>query len=694
MKTTNLRVIRVPRFAFRGRRTRNPEPGTRNFNYHFTAFLMCCALAAGGAGAADAPLAALTSVQRLERERLQAVHDARARFARERLTLTNYGVYEDFRAVIHVHAEDSRHTRGSRREVFAAALKTGVKVVLFTDHNGPKPSTWHGLRQGVLFLAGAEDGEGVIRFPEFDARRRPLPTNALRFLSHVERRLDTATDGFDGMEILNRHTDQRQDLVFKTYLMLAMKNDALGKQLVAGFKAFPDECFGASESRWPDILAKWDRETQRRRFPGIAANDAHQNQVFQGVTFDPYAVSFRNLTTHLLARELTEPAVREALREGRCYVAHDWLCDPTGFAFGAANNLGFFDMGDPVTMTGTTRLMAQTPLPAKLRVIHRGAVVHETNSARLNFKAGQPGPYRLEAWLDVAGEPRPWIYSNPVYLEQPSLAALLEANLPPGNLAPNVTALRDLTYTEGPEEDANKHRLDLYVPKDRRPAPVFLFIHGGAWKSGDRALYPSVANRFAREGVLVAVMSYRLAPKHPHPAQIEDVAAAFAWLWRHVGEHGGDTNRFFVGGHSAGGHLAALLALDERHLQRHQLSPRLIKGVLCLSGVYDVNDGSRESRVFGKDEAAKVSASPIHHVRAPAPPFLVTYCQWDYPTLPFQARTFHAALRRAGIASELLYVPGQGHITEMFALSRDDDMQARAVLKFIQGGVAPAAAKK
>src|ERR1041384_4509179 len=155
--------------------------------------------------------ATLTPLQRLEPEHLKAAHEARIRFARDRQTLTNLGAYEDFRAVIHIHAEDSDHTRGTRQEVLEAAKKTGVRVVLFTDHHGPLPETWHGLRDGVLFLAGSEDDDGLLRLPNFDANRKPPPDGDLRFLSIIEDHLDADTKGFAGMEICNRHTDAKLD---------------------------------------------------------------------------------------------------------------------------------------------------------------------------------------------------------------------------------------------------------------------------------------------------------------------------------------------------------------------------------------------------------------------------------------------------------------------------------------------------
>jgi len=138
---------------------------------------------------------------------------------------------------------------------------------------------------------------------------------------------------------------------------------------------------------------------------------------------------------------------------------------------------------------------------------------------------------------------------------------------------------------------------------------------------------------------------------------------------------------FFLGGHSAGGHLAALAALDQRYLKKHGLSSNNIRAVMALSGVYEIRG---LEAVFGKDEQIRQEASPIHHVRAPAPRFLITYCQWDYDTLPAQARQFHQALERAGVASELVFIPKQNHISEMVNINKPDDPTAAAILRLIR----------
>jgi acetyl esterase/lipase len=400
-----------------------------------------------------------------------------------------------------------------------------------------------------------------------------------------------------------------------------------------------------------------------------------------GTNLGPCQIILSNRVTHVLAQDSTEPLTREALKEGRFYVADDWLCDPTGFGFGAVNNLGVFNLGDAVPILGKTTVMGVTPLAATLRLFHNGALVRESTGTNMTFEAKESGAYRIEAWLTVDGEERPWIYSSAVYLKTPGLG---DISLPSMAISQEVEARKDIVYRDGLETDAGKHKLDIYVPKGKPLAPVFFFIHGGAWKTGDRSYYPPLGNRYAREGFVTVVPSYRLAPKNPHPAQIEDVAAAFAWTVRHIAEEGGDTNRIYVGGHSAGGHLAALLALDESYLARHQLSPKLIHGVLALSGVYDLSFGDYQDSVFGKDPKVRRAASPLFHAKAGAPPFLVSYCQWDYFTLPAQARQFYRALRAHNVKAELAYIPQENHLSEMINVTKPEDPIVTAAVRFMK----------
>ena len=115
-----------------------------------------------------------------------------------------------------------------------------------------------------------------------------------------------------------------------------------------------------------------------------------------------------------------------------------------------------------------------------------------------------------------------------------------------------VTVVRDIDYVASVEYPDGKDRLDLYIPRDAGNAPVIFSIHGGALEIGNRREETFVGQRFAAAGYLTVVTSYRLSPQVSHPAHIQDVAAAFAWVKRNIRAHGGDPDRIIVIGHSAG----------------------------------------------------------------------------------------------------------------------------------------------
>jgi hypothetical protein len=155
--------------------------------------------------------------------------------------------------------------------------------------------------------------------------------------------------------------------------------------------------------------------------PGILAmTKGHQpGDVLARIDLDPYSRSFLNVSTHILAPELDEPSIRRALREGHAYVSHDWICDPTGFRFEALD--GPVDspralMGDEVKASPTLRLVAQTPVSCRIRLLRDGRPIEDRADDRLDVAVKEPGVYRIEAWLTLDGEERPWIYANPIYV--------------------------------------------------------------------------------------------------------------------------------------------------------------------------------------------------------------------------------------------------------------------------------------
>ena len=225
-----------------------------------------------------------------------------------------------------------------------------------------------------------------------------------------------------------------------------------------------------------------------------------------------------------------------------------------------------------------------------------------------------------------------------------------------------VTVVNDIAYYEGPDADAKKHKLDVYTPKGLKDFPVVFFIHGGTWSSGDRKMYGNMGQMFARQGIGVVVISYRLSPAVTHPAHIEDVARAFAWTHANIAKYGGRADRIFVAGHSAGGHLTSLLAANPEYLKKHNLSAKNIRGLIPISGVYDIPAGMFPKIFPGTADELK-PASPVKNLTAGGPPALVIYADQDYAGLDLLAKQYTAKLIDLKTPVALEVIKNRTHIT-------------------------------
>jgi acetyl esterase/lipase len=250
-----------------------------------------------------------------------------------------------------------------------------------------------------------------------------------------------------------------------------------------------------------------------------------------------------------------------------------------------------------------------------------------------------------------------------------------------------VETIEDIAYYQGKDADQIKHKLDLYIPKGGKDFPVLFFVHGGAWRLGDKAhlgVYRRFGNRIARHGIGVVVTNYRLSPKVKHPAHIQDVAKAFAWTCKHIKKYGGRTDEIFVSGHSAGGHLAALLATDDSYLKAEGLTLKAIRGVIPISGVYRLPETPLLEPVFGEDKVVRSQASPISHARADAPPFLLLCAETDWPSCGKRcALAFCKALQKKKCLAEFHEIKDRSHVSILLYAYSDHDPTGLAILQFI-----------
>jgi acetyl esterase/lipase len=248
-----------------------------------------------------------------------------------------------------------------------------------------------------------------------------------------------------------------------------------------------------------------------------------------------------------------------------------------------------------------------------------------------------------------------------------------------------VEKVGNLAYYDGQDADKKRHLLDLYLPKDHKDFPVVIFVHGGAWKFGskDVSWHAEVGEFFASHGIGAACINYRLSPNVKHPEHIKDVARAFDWTKKNIASHGGRPDEIFVTGHSAGGHLVALLATDDSYLKAQGCSLKDIKGVIPISGVYDIPPRLFKD-VFGEDYHDRKNASPIYHVREGLPPFLIIYADRDFPGCSKMSESFRKSLKDKKNTAELLEVEHRNHISILVKLSKEDDPCGQAMLDFVR----------
>lgn len=225
---------------------------------------------------------------------------------------------------------------------------------------------------------------------------------------------------------------------------------------------------------------------------------------------------------------------------------------------------------------------------------------------------------------------------------------------------------RDLAYGERPRQ-----RLDVYAPVGQHaPLPTVVFFYGGRWSDGDKADYRFVGQALAAKDLVAVVADYRLYPRVRFPAFLEDGAMAVRWVRDHIQIYGGDPDNIFLMGHSAGAHIAAMLALDGRYLAAEGLSPTTLRGIIGLSGPYDflpfTSADVRE--IFAPAQDAR-QTQPIYFVDGDEAPLLLLAGGKDTKVRPANSINLAARVKAAGGQAKLIEYPDRGHAGTLVALA-------------------------
>lgn len=232
----------------------------------------------------------------------------------------------------------------------------------------------------------------------------------------------------------------------------------------------------------------------------------------------------------------------------------------------------------------------------------------------------------------------------------------------------------DLAYGSDP-----KQKVDVYMPAQKTaPGPVFIFLHGGGFREGDRAHYGFVSRPFAARGAVTVVASYRLTPAARFPDQPDDVRQIVAWTFRNITPYGGDPSRIYVGGHSAGAILAASVGLDNGWTKTLGLPSGVIKGIVPVSGPYDLRNNAASADYVG-DPARAAEASPLLHVMNPPPISIIGVGSVEpYVTA---SNDLAAAIRARGGRADVIVLDAADHARTALALGDASSPLVSAIVR-------------
>lgn len=261
--------------------------------------------------------------------------------------------------------------------------------------------------------------------------------------------------------------------------------------------------------------------------------------------------------------------------------------------------------------------------------------------------------------------------------------------------AADTRSQKDVAYYKA-GSDRRLTSLDVYAPAEGSELPVAIWIHGGGWHRGDKALVREKPRAFNDKNVVFVSINYRLHPAVDYKEQAADVARAILWVREHIRQFGGSPDRIFLMGHSAGAHLAALVATDERYLQNVGLKLDAIKGVVLVDGAgYDIPRQIQLAAlprlkemyrtVFTDDPEKQNDASPIAHVERNKgiPPFLILHVA-DRRDGRIQSESLAKRLNEAGVGAEVVAAENKTHGSINREIGEPGDIPTRHIFEFLE----------
>ncbi len=244
-----------------------------------------------------------------------------------------------------------------------------------------------------------------------------------------------------------------------------------------------------------------------------------------------------------------------------------------------------------------------------------------------------------------------------------------------------IVVTKDVDYIEGSNYKNGRDLLDIYMPQSKKNVPVIVYFHGGALTMGDKSWGEDIGTKLAKTGIGMVSVNYRLSPEFQHPSHVNDAAAATAWVLKKIDEYGGDPQKVYVGGHSAGAYLAALLAIDSSLLKIHEIEYNMLKGAVLISPFLYVEETAKNRieldstyQPWGDDPLSWRRASVKPHILPNRDNILLIYADGDDAWRKEQNERFASAMLAAG--NDRIFteeVPNRTHSTLLSAILESYD---------------------
>jgi arylformamidase len=237
--------------------------------------------------------------------------------------------------------------------------------------------------------------------------------------------------------------------------------------------------------------------------------------------------------------------------------------------------------------------------------------------------------------------------------------------------------------------DHKRCTLDIYEPARTTSShlPVVVFIHGGYFTNGDKRIPGGMAPAICDMPAIFVSINYRLAPSVRVDTQVDDVMDAIAWVYHHISDYYGNSDQIIVGGHSAGGHLAAWAALHPDALEARYCPSDVIKACFPVSGVFDFhNSVPRVTRFALEGMADAYSMSPINHTAANRVPFYLAISEYDAPDLIVDHNQMLKNLKKVSCDVEEIIILGHNHFSQTLNITGAGSLWIEKLKEILHGG--------